>query len=86
MDVFFIQQTQQQWQIVFVVAAVVYLFGVIFYIFLASAELQPWGVDVPSDTTINMVDTEENPKGSKNIVKSDRNIPETETLMQNSKM
>ncbi|KAL5022181.1 hypothetical protein ScPMuIL_001336 [Solemya velum] len=79
-------QTQEQWQIVFVVAAVVYILGVIFYIFTASGELQPWGADIPDDVEIKMFSPDQESKASKDIVKREGRIPETETLMQNSKM
>lgn len=36
------QGTQAEWQIVFYIAAAVYLFGAIFYLVFASGEVQDW--------------------------------------------
>ena len=38
----FQSQSREQWQIVFYVAAAIYLFGAIFYLIFGSGELQPW--------------------------------------------
>ncbi|XP_059148786.1 uncharacterized transporter slc-17.2-like [Physella acuta] len=36
------KQTRAEWQIVFYIAAAIYLFGAVFFIIFASGELQPW--------------------------------------------
>ena len=38
------RQTRSEWQIVFYVAAAIYLFGAIFYVIFASGVLQPWAM------------------------------------------
>jgi hypothetical protein len=38
------QQTRESWQVVFFIAAGVYVFGAAAYIVLASGSLQPWAV------------------------------------------
>ena len=38
----YFQGTQAEWQIVFYIAAAVYLFGAIFYLTFASGEVQDW--------------------------------------------
>ena len=38
------RQTRTEWQIVFYVAAAIYVFGAIFYIIFASGVLQPWAM------------------------------------------
>jgi len=40
-----VDETQEQWQIVFFIAASVYLFGLVFYAIFASGEKQPWADD-----------------------------------------
>ncbi|KAF7264752.1 hypothetical protein GWI33_022478, partial [Rhynchophorus ferrugineus] len=37
--------TAEQWQVVFFIAAGIYLFGALFYGLFASGELQPWAVE-----------------------------------------
>lgn len=38
----FIQQSKDEWSVVFTIAALVHLFGITFYGIFASGELQPW--------------------------------------------
>lgn len=38
------KQTRAEWQIVFYIAAAIYLFGAVFFIIFASGELQPWSM------------------------------------------
>lgn len=38
----FQSQSREQWQIVFYVAAAIYLFGAVFYLIFGSGELQHW--------------------------------------------
>lgn len=38
-------QTRESWQIVFVIAAIIYVLGAILYCVLSSAEIQPWARD-----------------------------------------
>ncbi|XP_012942626.1 sialin [Aplysia californica] len=45
------RQTRAEWQIVFYVAAAIYIFGAVFYIIFASGELQPWARVETSGTT-----------------------------------
>ncbi|XP_071133211.1 sialin-like [Mytilus edulis] len=57
-------QTRAEWQIVFYIAAGMYIFGAIFYIVFASGELQPWAKDScsnPSEeqNTENFLDNED---------------------------
>jgi hypothetical protein len=40
-----LKQTQEQWQIVFFIAAAVYAFGGILFIILARGKIQPWAHD-----------------------------------------
>ena len=35
-------QTRDEWQIVFYIAAAIYVFGAVFYLIFGSGELQPW--------------------------------------------
>lgn len=37
-------QTAEQWQYVFIISSVIYLFGSLFYGIFASSELQPWAI------------------------------------------
>lgn len=37
-------QTNEEWQIVFMISAAVYLFGCVVYWFWASGEIQPWAL------------------------------------------
>ena len=51
------EETSHMWQKVFIIAAAVHFFGVIFYAIFASGELQDWAV-APSEDTDNMKMTE----------------------------
>ena len=37
-------QTQQSWQIVFVIAACIYLIGILTLLFFSKAEIEPWAI------------------------------------------
>ncbi|XP_063425395.1 sialin-like isoform X2 [Mytilus trossulus] len=57
-------QTRAEWQIVFYIAAGMYIFGAIFYIIFASGELQPWAKESCSnpseeESTDNFLDNED---------------------------
>ena len=45
------QQTQAEWQVVFFIAAAIYLVAALAYILLGSGDLQPWARQPPSHDT-----------------------------------
>ncbi|KAK7110094.1 sialin-like [Littorina saxatilis] len=47
-------QTRAEWQIVFYVAAAIYLFGAIFYVIFASGVLQPWAMKPGMEDTVDV--------------------------------
>lgn len=47
------RQTRAEWQIVFYVAAGIYLFGAIFYVIFAAGVLQPWAMKGPIEAYVD---------------------------------
>ncbi|CAL1526709.1 unnamed protein product [Lymnaea stagnalis] len=52
-------QTRSEWQIVFYIAAAIYVFGAIFYVIFASGELQSWAQEDHEDKGTEMTHKEE---------------------------
>ena len=61
------RQTRAEWQLVFYVAAAIYLFGAVFYVIFASGVLEPWACkqEMSADVEVKnqLVDSEAAGKG-----------------------
>ena len=65
----FPQKTQEEWQFAFLIAAAIYVFGGVFFLFFATASVQKWAITLEpeesSETTpeskkmINMKDNKD---------------------------
>ena len=51
-----LQQTREEWQMVFFLAAGIYAFGGVIYIICARGELQPWAVDTSEINDVKSVE------------------------------
>ncbi|XP_013378690.1 sialin isoform X2 [Lingula anatina] len=62
--------TREEWQVVFFIAAAVYLFGVIFYGIFASGDVQPWAVGEEEEEEEEGQEMEKLNKGDPDVVTS----------------
>ncbi|XP_055900366.1 sialin-like isoform X1 [Biomphalaria glabrata] len=53
------RQTRLEWQIVFYIAAAIYIFGAIFFVIFASGELQSWSAEKEKDEEVALKDNKE---------------------------
>jgi hypothetical protein len=65
---FIFKQTQHEWQIVFLISALIYLIGALVFIFFGNSNLQKWAyIDQKQENAYDLESVEN--KSSSNLVK-----------------